>query len=540
MNIPESQTIPRLLQEQASRFASREAVVDGVRRYTYAQLQDEVNRVARGLLALGLGRGDHVAILMGNRAEWLLSFLAVQQIGGVSVGLNTWSTPREMEYTLSHAEVRCLIAADRLRRQDFRAMLADIRANGARLPKLQYSVWLSADAASPVRVDAETNELTFGQLLQRGEGVAQALVDEAAQATQPDDVAMLLYTSGSTAAPKGILLQHRQWVLNSFHIGERQHVTPEDRLWLAVSLFWSFGIVNAVPNLLTHGGCVVLQESFDAAEALALIQRERCSILYGTPNIVQALWEHPARSDHDLSSLRSGAMIGTPEQVMRGVELGVSEICNVYGLSETYGNCAVCDGLTPLDVRLHSVGKPLPGVELRICHIESGEPLVSGEVGEIRVRGPLLKAYFKEPDKTAEAFDGDGFFRTGDLGMLDAEGRLYYKGRIKEMVKSGGINIAPAEVEEVLMRHSAVRTAYVIGVPHTTLDEALVAIVIPEAGAVPSSEELKAFCAHEMAAYKVPHQFHLTTESELPLTTTGKVQKARLHTLLQDRSRIGD
>lgn len=533
MSIPESQTIPRLLREQATRFATREALVDGARRYTYAQLAAEASRVARGLAALGIGRGDHVAILMGNRAEWLLTFLAVQQIGAISVGLNTWSTPREMEYTLSHAEVSCLVATERLRRQEFRGMLDGIRQGGATLENLQHTVWLGADAASPVRVDAQHGEITWQELLRRGEKVPPSRVDAAGEATRPDDVAMLLYTSGSTAAPKGILLQHRHWISNSFHIGERQHVTAQDRLWLAVSLFWSFAIVNAVPNLWTHGGCVVLQESFDAGEALALIERERCSIFYGTPNIVQALWEHPARAGRDLSSLRSGATIGTPEQVMRAVELGVREICNVYGLSETYGNCAVSDGHDPLEVRLHSVGRPLPDVMVRICHIESGEPLPAGGVGEIRIKGPVVKMYFKDPHKTAESFDEHGFFRTGDLGLLDADGLLYYKGRIKEMVKSGGINIAPAEVEEVLMRHPAVRTAYVVGVPHPTLDEALVAIVIPEPGASPQTEELKAFCARELAAYKVPHRFHLTTQEQLPLTTTGKVQKAKLHTLLQ-------
>lgn len=531
MSMPKSQTIPQLLREQAIRHASREALVDGVRRYTYSQLLDEVNRVARGLLALGIRRGDHVAILMGNRAEWLLSFLAVQQVGGVSVGLNTWSSTREMEYTLAHAEVRCLIAAERLRRQDFRAMLSGMQR--AQLPRLEHTVWIGgADQAAPPKPDPLTGELGWEELILRGNAVSQAQVDAVAQAIEPDDIAMLLYTSGSTAAPKGILLQHDKWVRNSFHIGERQHVSQEDRLWLAVSLFWSFGIVNAVPNLFTHGGCVVLQESFDAGDAMALIERERCTVLYGTPNIVQALWEHPARVQHDLSSLRTGAMIGTPEQLMRAVELGVRDICNVYGLSETYGNCTVTDAHDPLEVRLQSVGRPLPEVTIRICHIESGEPLAPGDVGEIRVKGPLVKAYYKDPQKTAESFDQEGYYRTGDLGLLDADGRMYYKGRLKEMVKSGGINIAPAEVEEVLMRHPSVRTAYVIGVPHATLDESLVAIVIAEVGSNPSAEDLRTYCVREMAAYKVPHRFHFATESQLPLTTTGKVQKMNLHTIL--------
>ena len=316
MSMPETRTIPLLMQEQAKRFATHEALVDGARRYTYAQLLNEANNVARGLAALGLGRGDRVAILMGNRAEWLLTFLAIQQIGAVSVGLNTWSTARELEYTLSHAEVSCLVATDRLRRQDFRSTMAGIRSSGV-MTSLRNIVWLHADLTSPVKDDINSTlgpgEITWNELLQRGEGIAQAHVDAAARAVQPDDDAMLLYTSGSTAAPKGILLQHGHWVSNAFHIGERQRVTQHDRLWLAVSLFWSFGIVNAAPNLLTHGGCVVLQESFDAGEALALIERERCSMFYGKPNIVQALWEHPKRAQHDLSSLRSGATIGTPE-----------------------------------------------------------------------------------------------------------------------------------------------------------------------------------------------------------------------------------
>jgi fatty-acyl-CoA synthase len=330
------------------------------------------------------------------------------------------------------------------------------------------------------------------------------------------------------------LLQHGNWIQNAFQIGERQHVTHADRLWLAVSLFWSFGCVNALPNLLTHGGCVVLQEHFHAGEALALIERERCTLMYGTPNMVQALVEHTDRSQHDLSCLRSGAMIGAPEQLMGAVKLGATQICNVYGLSETYGNCTVIDADEPLDVRLQSVGKPLPGVTLRICHIETGEPILAGEVGEIRVQGPLFSAYYKDEEKTRETFDAEGFFRTGDLGTLDHEGRLYYRGRLKEMVKSGGINIAPIEVEETLMGHPAVRSAYVIGVPDPSLDEILVAIVILKPAASVSADELTEFCKKELAAYKVPARFRFATDAELPLTTTGKLQKMKLKSLLQD------
>jgi fatty-acyl-CoA synthase len=402
------------------------------------------------------------------------------------------------------------------------------------LPKLRGIVWYGGQSGSAHTTgsgDAAPGT-SWDDLLARAEETPVSTIESAGQAVSGDDIALLLYTSGSTAAPKGILLQHKNLISNAWHIGERQKVTHQDRLWLAVSLVWSFGSVNAMPNMLSHGACVVLQEHFDAEEALALIEREKCSIMYGTPNMVQALIEHPTRAARNLASLRSGAMIGTPEQLMGAVTLGAKEICNVYGLSETYGNCAVIDAHEPLEVRLTSVGQPLPGVTVRICHIETGLPQAADEVGEIRIKGPLFTSYYKDEEKTREAYDADGYFHTGDLGMLDAAGRLYYRGRLKEMVKSGGINIAPIEVEETLMRHPAVRTAYVIGVPDAQLDEVLVAIIIAKDGQAPSNDDLRKFCKQELAAYKIPALFRLTSDQELPLTTTGKVQKMRLHELL--------
>ncbi len=528
--MPTPVTIPALLDAQAQQFGDQEAVVCGSTRLTYAALRLEVRRAAKGFATLGVKRGNHVAILMGNRPEWIIAFLALQQLGATAVGLNTWGTPREMAFSLAHAEVDVLVAVDRFRKNDYRAMLDGMQPLATSFPKLRNIVWLSTDTPPASRPDGQ---MAWDQVMALGDGVSDSAIDAMGQAVQPDDVALLLYTSGSTAAPKGILLHHRLWIQNAWHIGERQHVTHKDRLWLAVSLFWSFGSVNALPNILSHGACVVLQEHFDAEEALALIERERCSILYGTPNMVLALKDHPSRARRNLRSLRSGAMIGTPEQIMMAVDLGAHEICNVYGLSETYGNCAVTDASEPLAVRIQCVGQPLPGVTMRICHLETGLPVGAGEVGEIRVKGPLFSAYYKEPQKTAEAYDADRFFRTGDLGMLDEAGRLYYRGRQKEMVKSGGINIAPIEVEETLMRHPSVRTAYVIGVPDPLLDEILVAIVIAHEGHTPDPVELKRFCKQELAAYKVPAKFHLATDAELPLTTTGKVQKMHLHKLLK-------
>jgi fatty-acyl-CoA synthase len=313
-----------------------------------------------------------------------------------------------------------------------------------------------------------------------------------------------------------------------WHIGERMHVTERDRLWLAVSLFWGLGCENALFNLLTHGGCVVLQEHFDAGEALRLIEAERCTVFYGTPNMALALADHPDRARRDISSLRTGGTIGTTEQMMRVVDMGMREICNIYGLTETYGNCAVTDAHDPLELRLASVGRPLPGVTIRIADPTTGAPLAAGEVGEIRVKGYVTIGYYKDEDKNRAAFDGDGWFFTGDLGFLDAAGYLHFRGRLKEMVKTGGINVAPVEVEEVLSAHPAVQMAFVIGIPDAARDELLAAVVVPRPGSRVTADELAHHCRAALALYKVPRRFRFVAESELPLTVTGKLQKNRL------------
>jgi fatty-acyl-CoA synthase len=301
-------------------------------------------------------------------------------------------------------------------------------------------------------------------------------------------------------------------------------------------LFWGLGCENALFNLLTHGGCVVLQEHFDPGEALRLIEGERCSVIYGTPNMIQALLEHPDRKNYDLSSLRSGGTIGSPEQIMRAVDLGAREICNIYGLTETYGNCSVTDAGDPLDIRLNTVGRPLPGVDLRIIDSATETVLGANEVGEIRVKGYVTLGYYKDDEKNRAAFDRNGYFVTGDLGMLDSAGYLRFRGRIKEMIKTGGINVAPVEVEEILMSHPAVKVAYVVGVPDPQRDEVIAAIVVRREECALDESEVIAHCRQASAAYKVPRLVKFVSETDLPLTVTGKVQKNRLSELFVSRS----
>ncbi|MFN2644112.1 MAG: AMP-binding protein [Burkholderiales bacterium] len=513
--MPKARTLPGLIDELAGRYGEREAVVGSGQRYTYRQFRTEVRRLARGLHALGVRRGDKVAILMGNRPEWLIADFAITLLGAVMVGVNTWATARELQHILSHSDTRFIICVARFLKRDYAATLASLD-----LPQLERIIYVGEGGGS--------GWLPYGELLAMAGSVSENAIAAAQSKVRREDMAYLLYTSGSTSMPKGVEIQHYALIENMWHIGERQKTTEHDRLWLAVSLFWGLGCENALLNLFTHGGCIVLQEHFDAGEALELIERERCTMFYGTPNMAQALYEHPDRPKRVLSSLRGGGTIGTREQIMRVVALGARDICNIYGLTETYGNCNVADVRDPLEKRIASVGRPLPGVEQRIVEPETGKVLGPGQVGEIRVKGYVTTGYYKEPERTREAFDEHGFFRTGDLGMLDAEGYLHFRGRIKEMVKTGGINVAPIEVEEVLLAHPAVQAAFVTGVPDAVQDELLAAVIVLKRGAALTERDVTDYCRKSLAAYKVPRLIRFAAEEELPLTTTGKVQKNRL------------
>jgi fatty-acyl-CoA synthase len=519
--MPASRTIPELLEELAARFSGREALVGGMQRYTYASLRDEVRAFAKGLHALGVRKGDKVAILMGNKPEWIVADLAVCLLGGVMVAVNTWVTSRELHHILLHSDSTMLIAVGRYLKYDYFAMLEELEPHAASMPLMRHIVHVGE---RPYR-----DSLPFAEVFARARDVADATIDAAAAAIDPADVAYILYTSGSTSTPKGVQLQHYALIENMWHIGNRMHVTEHDRLWLAVSLFWGLGCENALFNLMTHGGCVVLQESFDPGEALRIIAGERCTVFYGMPNMVQAMFEHPDRAKYDISMMRRGGTLGTREQLQRIAELGVTNVSTIYGLTESYGNCTVTDADDPFDVKVATVGKPLPGVDLRIIDPETGREQPRGTVGEIRLKGYVTIGYYKDEDKNREAFDGNGYFRTGDLGFLDDANYLHFRGRLKEMIKTGGINVAPVEVEESLLRHPGVKLAFVTGVPDARHDEAIAAVIVRHEGASVDESALAEHCRRELASYKVPRLMTFVNETDLPLTVTGKLQKNRLH-----------
>jgi len=531
MTRPSSRTLGDLVDELAANTPAAPAVVSGDERLDYSALKRRVDEFARALLASGVAHGDRVALVVTNRIEWIVAALASAKIGAVVAAISTFSTPRELAWSLEHCSASTLVMLSEFRGRRFLEPLLALcpelaqgmpgAVGSARLPALRTVVVLDGPAPSAA--------FTPSAFLSRGAAVDATRLAAAQAAVAPSDLCYILYTSGSTAAPKGVTLAHGPLIDNGFEIGERMHLQGTDRLWLAVPLFWSFGSANALPAIMTHGGSVVLQESFEPGEALALIERERCSVYYGMVNMARALLEHPAHPGRRLGAMRTGLTIGPPEDIALTMRaLGADGLCNVYGSTETYGNCAVADAGEPLRLRLERQGLPLPGMTIRAVDPVTRRPLPRGEVGELAVHGRITPGYYQAPEANAEAFDRDGFFLTGDLGSIEADGRVRFRGRLKEMIKTGGVNVAPLEVEHVLMQHPEIVQAYVVGVPDAARGEAVAAAIELRAGSTSDGAAVVAFCRERLASYKVPTRLVIRAAAEFPRTATGKIHKPGL------------
>ncbi len=529
MNAPNSRTLADLLFEQAERYAGAPAVICGDRVISYTELAQRAGRVAAGLRNLGVRRGDRVGVLINNRLEWLEAFFGATIVGAVVVALSTWSKRDELAWLLEDSEVSVLIALDRYGDQhfaeDLRALIPEAAAGAgwrsAAYPRLR-NVILIGGAGFQSYADLAAAE-PLGRL-PPGDGPSAA------------DDAIIIYTSGSSSRPKAVPLAQYGIVENGFNIGERQGYQAGERVLLAPPLFWSFGCANAMSAVLTHGGTLVLQGRFEAAEAITLIERHGCTALYTLPSITAAIVSHPEFSPDRVRTLRKGVTIGAPQDVITAATvLGASEICNVYGQTESYGNCCVTPHDWPLERRAHSQGPPLPGVQIRIVHPETGAALPPGEDGLIEVRGYLLRGYQgSSASQDAAALTADGFFRTGDSGHLTGAGDLVFAGRVSEMIKKGGINISPAEVEDILMRHPAVAQAGVVGIPDRNQGELLAAFVVLKPGSASTPEELVAHCRAVASRYKVPDTIEIRVA--LPVTATGKLMRRDLKQIAVDQN----
>ncbi len=515
MNKRYNQTLPDLLSEMVQRFGDRTFVIDHTSRRTYREFAADVMQAAKGLHALGVRRGDKVALLMGNQIEWLVIHFAVASLGAVLVPINTWWKRRELEHALHDSASSVLCMVDKYLNNDYVGTLNECGDLKALFPQLRQIVYLGQQAPA--------HGMPYAQMLAGGAAVPDSLITELASAVSPQDHAMYMFTSGSTARPKLAQLHHFGVIGNPYSIGERMHLTEHDRVLIPVSLFWAYACVNALFAAMSHGSSVVIQYNFSADEALRLIEAERCTAVYTLPNIMLSLYAQPDWKQRDLSSWRTG--ICRTQVLPLAVEMGARDAITSYGLTEGYGNSCTSDASWPLEVRLRGSGKPLPGTEIEIVDPKTHEPLAAGVAGEIRMRGFVTSGYFNDPVRTAEAIDQDGWFYTGDLAVFDELGILQFRSRIKELIKTGGINVTPADVEEALEEHPDVRQAIVVGVPDAQRDEIVAAMVVLQPGSSLTAAELLDHCKQSVATYKIPRHLQFVASHEVPLTDTGKVSK---------------
>ena len=514
------QTIGENLDRAVARFGEREALVSchQNRRYTYAQLGEAVDRLARALLASGLAPGDRLGIWSPNRAEWVLVQYATAKAGIVLVNLNPAYRTSELEYALRQSGCRALIAAPAFKTSDYAAMIADVRDG---LPELERVVlfdspeWEELAAGDAAEVEVELPDCQF------------------------DDPINIQYTSGTTGFPKGATLSHANILNNGSFVAEGCGYDEQDRICIPVPFYHCFGMVMGNLGATTHGACMVIPEAaFEPEATLRAVEQERCTSLYGVPTMFIAELEHPRFADYDLSSLRTGIMAGSPCPIdtMRRVvdEMHMEEVTICYGMTETSPVSTQTAPGDPLDKRVGTVGRVHPHVEIKVVDPETGAIVEREQPGELCTRGySVMLGYWNDEKRTDEVLDRARWMHTGDLAVMDEEGYLRIVGRIKDMVIRGGENLYPREVEEFLYGHPDIADVQVVGVPDARYGEELMAWIVPRGGAEVDRDSVAEFCRGRIAHHKVPR--YVACLDEFPMTVTGKVQKYKLRELAVER-----
>ena len=517
------QTIGENLDRAIAQWGEREALVSchqGLR-YTYAELGEAVDRLARALLATGLVPGDRLGIWSPNRAEWVLVQYATAKAGIVLVNINPSYRTSELEYALRQSGCGALIAAPSFKTSDYAAMIEEVRGS---LPDLEQVVLF------------DTPEW---DALASSDGNGAQLPE-----CQFDEAINIQYTSGTTGFPKGATLSHHNILNNGYFVARGCAYTEQDRVCIPVPFYHCFGMVMGNLGCTTHGACMVIPEAaFDPEATLRAVQDERCTSLYGVPTMFIAQLEHPRFADFDLSSLRTGIMAGSPcpIETMRRVvsEMHMEEVTICYGMTETSPVSTQTAAGDPLDKRVGTVGRIHPHVEIKVVDPETGNVVDREQPGELCTRGySVMLGYWNEPEKTDESIDRARWMHTGDLAVMDDEGYLRIVGRIKDMVIRGGENLYPREVEEFLYGHPDIADVQVVGVPDVRYGEELMAWIVPRGGASVDQESVAEFCRGKIAHHKVPR--YVETVDAFPMTVTGKVQKYKLREMAIEQLGLED
>ena len=533
-------TIPERFADVATQFAEREAVVSVAqgRRLTYAALSAAAEEVARGLVGLGFGKGDRIGIWSTNNVEWLVLQMATARIGIILVTINPAYRARELAYALKRSAVQGLFTIPSFRTSDYVSMLIELmpelthaRADAvasAAFPDLRRVV-VYDPAGAPETARPASGFSTWADLLAAARQVPADALERLTAALDPDDPINIQYTSGTTGAPKAVVLSHHSILNNAYFAGRTMRFGEHDRLCVSVPFYHCFGLVLANLLCLSAGACVVIPcEHFDELAILRAIEAERCTAVHGVPTMFIAALEHPEFARFDRTSLRTGIMAGAPcpPALMKRVieQMHCPEILIGYGQTEAAPLTHLTSPDDTLEHRVETVGRNLCHQEVKVVHCETGATVPLGDVGEICFRGyHVMKGYYGDAEATAQAIDADGWLHSGDLGTMDAEGYVRITGRLKDMIIRGGENIYPAEVEEVIFTHPQVAQVAVFGVPDAFYGEQVMAWVQLHAGARVTEEDIKAFCKGKLAHFKVPK--HVWFVDEFPMTVTGKLQK---------------
>ena len=511
------ETIGQALRQTVERFPDREALVDDRRSYraSYRQLWEQVEAVARGLIAYGIRRGDRIGIWSPNRYEWVLIQFATARVGAIMVNVNPSYKAADLRYAVNQSEIALLIAARNFRKTDNLEILGQI----------------GPDSKYPLRTLILENE--WNDLLRAGREVPAKDLEEQESALQFDDPINIQYTSGTTGFPKGATLTHHNILNNGFFIGERERLTEQDRVCIPVPFYHCFGMVLGNLACITHGSCIVIpDEAFDPETTMKVVAKEKCTALYGVPTMFIAELDHPDFKKYDFSSLRTGIMAGAPcpIETMKKVQslMCMTEVTVAYGMTETSPVSTQSFFDDPLEKRVSTVGKVHPHLEIKIVDPQTGRIAPRGSEGELCTRGySVMRGYWNMPEATREVIDDARWMHTGDLATMDDEGYVKIVGRIKDIIIRGGENISPREIEEFYMTHESISDIQVIGVPSIKYGEEVMAWVKLKSGAPPiKGEDLVAYGKGKIATYKIPRFWKFV--GDFPMTITGKVRKIEM------------
>jgi fatty-acyl-CoA synthase len=529
-------TIGQVLAETSRKFPARDALVfSGSRvRLNYTEFAAQVRDVAKGLLALDIKPGDHVGIWATNLPEWTLLQFGAARIGAVMVTINPAYRSLELRYTLKQSEVVALFLTDKFKSSDYYSILEeacpeiseahDGNVSCASFPKLRFAI--------AIKPDAPKNYRPWNAMVEAGRKTDDSQLEAIDRRLKATDVVSIQYTSGTTGSPKAAMLTHRNILMNAWYVTGCQNISERDRMCVPVPFYHCFGCVMGALGAVTRGAAMIVPaEYFSPSATLDTIEEERCTTLYGVPTMFVAMLEDASLKSRNLSSLRSGIMAGSPcpIEVMKRVldDMGCREITIAYGQTETSPVVTQSRVDDPIELRVETVGRALPGIELKIVSSENGRTLPDNEQGEICARGHCtMQGYYNNPEATAAALDEEGWIHTGDLGVRRPDGSFKITGRLKDMVIRGGENISPREIEEFLFTHPAISQAAVFGVPDAKYGEELCAWVQLHRDRTLTAEEVRAYCKANLAHYKVPRYIEFV--SEFPTTVSGKIQKFKM------------